>query len=106
HALTPLARVINCLSRLLGGLGCDEQHKSDFKMSWLGDIPLLGALFTVESKSNDQSERLFLITPRIIAPDGSDKSDTDRISHRRSRPDADCKGDCINEFNDEYALMF
>lgn len=106
HAVTTQALVNTGHSLLLGGLVRDEQQESEFKVPWLGDIPLLGALFTVESKSNGQSERLFLITPRIVAPDGSDQSDTDRISHRRPKPDKDCKGDCIDEFNDEYALMF
>jgi len=54
----------------IGGLRKTQKIKSVSKVPLLGDIPLLGNLFRSESESEEISELLVLITPRIItSPD-------------------------------------
>ena len=40
------------------------------KVPLLGDIPVLGALFSSKSKTYQRRERLFLIRPRVVAVNG------------------------------------
>ncbi len=54
-------------SLLLGGLITDQNEKHDGKIPLLGDIPLLGNLFRQVEKDRQRFERLFLITPRLVA---------------------------------------
>lgn len=54
---------------LLGGLTVNAAFDSESKIPLLGDIPVLGELFKSRSRSRRQTERLFLITPRIIRLD-------------------------------------
>lgn len=53
-------------SLLLGGLERTESVTQTRKIPILGDIPLLGRLFRTETKASQKSERLFLISPRIL----------------------------------------
>lgn len=52
---------------LLGGLIQDTGNNNTQKIPVLGDIPLLGYLFKTVQKQREHIERLFLITPRLIA---------------------------------------
>ncbi|WP_284321354.1 type III secretion system outer membrane ring subunit SctC [Dyella acidisoli] len=52
---------------LLGGLIQDKGVNSDQKIPVLGNIPVLGYLFKTVQKQRAHTERLFLITPRLIA---------------------------------------
>lgn len=54
---------------LLGGLTVNADFDGESKIPLLGDIPVLGELFKTRSRSRQQTERLFLITPRIIRLD-------------------------------------
>ncbi|MGF7146941.1 type III secretion protein C [Sphingomonas zeicaulis] len=54
---------------LLGGLTVNAQFDGESKIPLLGDIPILGELFKSRNKTRQQTERLFLITPRIIRLD-------------------------------------
>lgn len=54
-------------SLLLGGLVRDEMIKDTTKVPLLGDVPGLGRLFRRESEVKASQERLFLISPRIVA---------------------------------------
>lgn len=51
---------------VIGGLLRDSESKSKTSVPILGDIPLLGALFTNYTKSNTKSEILLSITPHIV----------------------------------------
>jgi len=51
---------------VIGGLIQDAKTNSKQKVSVLGDIPLIGALFTGKDDSNDKSELILAITPRIV----------------------------------------
>lgn len=52
---------------LVGGLIQDKGNNTTQKIPVLGDIPLLGYLFKTVQKQREHIERLFLITPRLIA---------------------------------------
>jgi general secretion pathway protein D len=51
---------------ILGGLIRDEERHSQTKVPGLGDIPLIGALFTTFDNSTTRTDVLLTITPRII----------------------------------------
>lgn len=53
-------------SLLLGGLVRESFQNGHSKVPILGDIPGLGRLFRSDAKSDSKTERMFLITPRII----------------------------------------
>jgi len=52
---------------LLGGLIQDTGSNAQQKIPVLGDLPLVGYLFKTVQKQRAHTERLFLITPRLIA---------------------------------------
>jgi len=52
---------------LLGGLNRRENTRTTSKIPLLGSIPLLGRLFRSDVTKRDTTERLFLISPQIIA---------------------------------------
>jgi type III secretion protein C len=54
-------------SLLLGGLVRDEMIKDTTKVPLLGDVPGIGRLFRRETEVKASQERLFLISPRIVA---------------------------------------
>lgn len=51
---------------ILGGLIRDEERQSQTKVPGLGDIPLVGALFTTYDNSTTRTDVLLTITPRIL----------------------------------------
>ncbi len=58
-------------SLLIGGLIYDTHKEVKRKVPMLGDIPLLGNLFSSRDKIDSKAERLFLISPRILNVDGN-----------------------------------
>jgi type III secretion protein C len=54
-------------SLLLGGLVRNASGYQTNKTPFLGDIPVLGYLFKREQKDRERTERLFLISPRLLA---------------------------------------
>jgi type III secretion protein C len=52
---------------LLGGLNRRQNSQTTQKIPFLGSIPLLGRLFRSDTYTHDNTERLFLISPQIIA---------------------------------------
>lgn len=54
-------------SLLLGGLIREQSMSSDDKVPGLGDIPVIGRAFRREQRERERNERLFLITPRLVA---------------------------------------
>ncbi len=53
-------------SLLIGGLIHEQKQTINNKVPFLGDIPLLGAMFRSKRNTKNDMERLFLISPRII----------------------------------------
>jgi general secretion pathway protein D len=51
---------------IIGGLIQDIKSNSKRKVFLLGDIPIIGPLFTDSTKSDDKTELILAITPRII----------------------------------------
>ncbi len=58
---------------VLGGIFTQQEQDSVTKVPFLGDIPLLGNLFKTTGRTNNKTELLVFITPKIVA---------DRISAR------------------------
>lgn len=64
------AMVVDGESLLLGGMTTDADTDNVYKIPLLGDIPLLGNLFKMQQKNRSHTERLFLITPRLVSLGG------------------------------------
>lgn len=62
-------------TQVLAGLIRDDERESTSRLPGLGDIPLLGRLFSDESKARDKTEIILAITPHIL--------------HNLTRPSAD-----------------
>jgi pilus assembly protein CpaC len=60
--------VANLSTIVLGGLINIGNTKYEEKIPLLGDIPLLGKLFTSTADSTDNKELVFFITPEIVDP--------------------------------------
>ncbi|MEL7151526.1 MAG: type II and III secretion system protein family protein [Pseudomonadota bacterium] len=65
----------------IAGLLEDEFSDAATQTPWLGDIPILGALFRSSSYQRDQSELVVIITPHLVTPVKGDALalPTDRI---------------------------
>jgi len=61
--------VPNGSTYVVGGLFDDERRERDAGVPGLKDVPVLGYLFSDETTSNNLSETIFFITPRIIQED-------------------------------------
>lgn len=51
---------------IIGGLIQENKSKSKQKISLLGDIPVIGSIFTGNTDKNDKTELVLAITPRIV----------------------------------------
>jgi hypothetical protein len=56
-------------SLLIGGFNSERTVKQNDAVPGLGNLPIFGALFRKDTSSVSRSERLFLITPRILSGD-------------------------------------
>lgn len=54
---------------VLGGLLGNNFHNEIRKWPWIGQVPILGALFRSKDWQNGQSELLFFVTPEIVGED-------------------------------------
>jgi len=55
-------------SFMIAGLLRNDTVHNLSKFPWLGDIPILGALFRSDSFSRDETELLIIVTPFIVRP--------------------------------------
>jgi general secretion pathway protein D len=72
-------------SFVIGGLVQESSLISKSKIPLLGDIPLLGSLFSRETASNSKTELYIIITPRIVRhgnPNASTAPNSRRASDR------------------------
>ena len=53
-------------TQVLGGLITDEDRRSADRVPGLGDLPVLGKVFSSTSRTNSKSEVTLLITPHIV----------------------------------------
>jgi general secretion pathway protein D len=51
---------------IIGGLIQDTKNKSKQKISFIGEIPIIGSIFSSHDDTNDKTELILAITPRII----------------------------------------
>lgn len=51
---------------VIGGLMQEKEQSSTYKVPWLGDIPYLGYLFKVTTKTKEKTNLLVFLTPHII----------------------------------------
>ncbi|BCR04683.1 type IV pilus modification protein PilQ [Desulfuromonas versatilis] len=51
---------------VIGGIFVESENSSDAGVPWLMEIPILGHLFKSRNDSNQRSELLIFITPRIV----------------------------------------
>ena len=51
---------------IIGGLIQDSKTNSKQKISFIGDIPIIGSFFSSHDDSNDKTELVLAITPRIV----------------------------------------
>lgn len=63
---TSVLRMKSGETLLIGGLIRDINNESVSKVPFLGDIPLMGKLFTQKTKNNEERELLIFLTPKII----------------------------------------
>ena len=52
---------------VFGGVTVQTQTKSQAKVPFFGDIPLLGYLFRSSVVTDNDKEFIFLITPRVLS---------------------------------------
>ena len=61
-------RVMNNETVVIGGLVRETDISNKSKVFLLGDIPILGALFTHHKISKEKTDLLIFITPRVLEP--------------------------------------
>ena len=84
--ISTVARVQHEQSILVGGYTRSQSNEGQEKIPLLGDIPWLGRLFTFRNTNEEQSIRLFLIQPRLLADDN--RFERERVHTPREIDDA------------------
>jgi len=51
---------------VLGGIYEEEEREQTERVPFFGDLPLVGRLFRTDLKTNNKSELLIFVTPRIV----------------------------------------
>ncbi len=72
---------------VMGGLVSQAERNSSSKIPVLGDIPLLGRLFRSDSRSQQRTELLVLLTPYVVRTPQEARAETRRI-HDASNADS------------------
>ena len=67
RAVSTLVRVKNGQTVVIGGLLSSRETEQVRKVPFLGDIPILGWLFTSKSRAKSTSDLVIFITPTILA---------------------------------------
>lgn len=68
-------------SMAIAGLLQDNFADANSQVPWLGDVPVLGALFRSANYQRDQSELVIIVTPHLVTPVDGDSLTlpTDRV---------------------------
>jgi type IV pilus assembly protein PilQ len=51
---------------VIGGIFTQNEREDVTKVPYLGDVPVLGNLFKTRTKSNNKTELLIFITPKVV----------------------------------------
>ncbi len=73
---------------VMGGLVSDEVDSSNVKVPVLGDIPVLGYLFRLDSKSRTKQNLLIFITPTIVEDENFQPTKSDFLKTPLPKKDA------------------
>ena len=56
-------------SFMIGGLLQNDEHRPrSSRLPWLGDVPVLGALFSSRSYQKNETDLAIIVTPRLVRP--------------------------------------
>jgi pilus assembly protein CpaC len=55
-------------SFVLGGLLQNDSQIAQNQLPWLGDVPVLGALFSSKAYQKNETDLVIIVTPRIVRP--------------------------------------
>jgi general secretion pathway protein D len=66
---------------VLGGLIAEDTRKARDKVPILGDLPLVGRLFTSEASATVKKNLLIFVTPTIIDPSGRRVNDPNAMPY-------------------------
>ena len=67
HSTSDFDDLAASLARNFQRIRQQTERNTTSKVPLLGDVPLLGYLFRTNSRTNDKTELLVFITPRIVA---------------------------------------
>jgi type II secretory pathway component GspD/PulD (secretin) len=67
RAASTMVRVKNGQTVVIGGLLTSRETDQTRKVPLLGDIPILGWLFTSKTKTKDTNDLVIFITPTVLA---------------------------------------
>lgn len=73
-------------SLVLGGLLQENTRDLVSKVPGIGDIPVLGSLFTSTRYQNDQTELVVIVTPYVVRPTSPDELETPLGRYGPNRP--------------------
>ena len=80
-------------SFVIGGLLQSQGKNAISQLPWIGDVPVLGALFRSAQYQKNETDLAIIVTPRLIRPGSSGRRDPDAArrlaarQRRRSVPD-------------------
>jgi general secretion pathway protein D len=66
RSASTVLRLMDGETQVLAGLISDEERSSANRLPGLGDIPVLGRLFSSQKDSSSKTEIILLVTPRIV----------------------------------------
>jgi general secretion pathway protein D len=75
---------------VIGGIITDNQSETREQTPWLGDIPIIGALFRRDTSSNKRTTLYFFVTPHILKDE--DFADLAEVSYRKKLAAAEVMG--------------
>ncbi len=83
QAINTYVIIQNKSTIVLGGMVNANDSKNYWKIPYLGDIPILGALFRSKSFNNGDSELVFFIIPEIVDP--SQSNDINKLKEAKEK---------------------
>ena len=89
--MTTTVNVPDGHTMVIGGVISDIQRESRNSVPWLGDLPIIGALFRNDTRSSNRTTLYFFVTPHILRD--SDFADLAEISYQKKLRAAEVIGE-------------